>query len=142
MNVFGINVLRPRKTQCLEIAAHPAFVVLKFGRSSGPGSCVLGDINPAPFAFVELWEIVAGSKVEFPNKSRGVAGFAKHVANVHVVAFQGDIETGKSLVLFVSNLLQVKFAVGVACKSTGQETVSRRGADRTCLLYTSDAADE
>ena len=57
--------------------------------------------------------------MEFPNKPGSVAGFAENIADVHLVAFQCDIKTGKPLVLFAANRIVVKFAMRVTGKATG-----------------------
>ncbi len=91
---------------------------------------VPGNVDPAVFAFVKLWEIRFRSEVKFPNKSGGITGFTENIPDVHVVAFQCDIETGIPLILISADRFGVKLAMGASGKPTRQKAVARWSTDR------------
>ena len=110
-NVFGVDVLRPGKAKRFEVTTHPAFVVLELGRSFSPGTRVFGNVDPFVFAFLELREIQVGREMEFPDKPSGVTSFTENISNIHVVAFQCDIEIGKPLILFAADRRGITFTI-------------------------------
>ena len=61
--------------------------------------------------------------MEFPDESGGVTRVSEDISEIHLVAFQRDIEVGKPLILFSSNILDVKFAIRIARETTGQKAV-------------------
>ncbi len=74
----------------------------------------------------------------FADEPGGIAGFAKNVPDIHVVAFECDVEIGKPLFVFAADLIDVAFAVRVSGEAAGQKTVPRRSAHRTADVGASE----
>ncbi len=49
--------------------------------------------------------------MEFPDESGGVTGVSEDISEIHLVAFQRDIEVGKPLILFATDRIKVKLTV-------------------------------
>ena len=53
--------------------------------------------------------------MKLSNKPGGIVGFTENIAAVHLVAFGGDIEIGKPLVLSTADRFGLTFAIQVFC---------------------------